>query len=243
VEGDDEHPKLTKIVETFPAAGGDDGLFVVPQPQVMREVQVRAINFGVVRAEAGCRLEHFIGVKLDDSEIEGARASIIGKSNCAIISGVAAQPGGIIVKLFVDHPKSCSENIVINVEAGDRNIELKGVVTVGRQSGQNITINAAAGSRGMAEIAFDIELWKSVRYRASLDPPLKEFSLTEGKGIVRGGAKILPFQVIYTPGRKAKTAETKLVLQLEDTGEIEWNVVGVCTPSAKLAHLSSFGGA
>jgi hypothetical protein len=209
----------------------------------MSEAAVRSINFGVVQAEAGCRLEHFVGIKLDESEIEDARAILQTKSKAVSVSGVAPQPGGIIVKIFVDSPRSLSENILIHVETGERCIQLRGIVSIGRQTGRTVTIYSQAGVRAKTEVPLDVELWKAVRYKAMLEPATKEFALSEGKGVVRGGAKVLPFDLLFTPARNTKTAhtaKTKLVLLLEDTGEMEWEVTGICRSAHELSHLASF---
>jgi hypothetical protein len=202
---------------------------------------VRSINFGVVTAHAGTRLEHYIGMKLEEAEKANARATLRTKSDVVKVSGVLPQEGGIVVKILVEGTRSSKENILVEVETCDRVIGLKGIVVVVPEVGQTVTIYSPTHGRVTALVPLEVELWKSVRYKAVLDPPMKEFSLTEGKGIVKGGAKVAPFDVIFMPGSRTKSIETKLTLRLEDTGEIEWTITGVCgagKPGHGATHVS-----
>ena len=83
-----------------------------------------------------------------------------------------------------------------------------------------IHVEAPVGERATVDIPAPQDFWAKAQYTARLDAKASEFWLSENKGVIEAGAKVLPFKVTFAPQNR-RPVEALIIVEI---GDIEYAV-------------------
>jgi hypothetical protein len=131
------------------------------------------------------------------------------------------------VILAIDSRKSLDLPFQLSVEGtGGYTTKGEGRLVVERPAAYVLGMQAVCGGQQSADCPIQEEFWQNKKYSAFFEPKLKEFWISQNKGVIEAGAKTFPFKVFFAP-RDPRPIETILVVDCGDV-EITVKVCGSC---------------
>jgi hypothetical protein len=119
------------------------------------------------------------------------------------------------VLVQIDARRSGQIPFQLTLEAGKLVVDGEGKAIIDRPTPYILGMQTICGGSTSSACPIKEELWETRRYHAFFEPKLKEFWLSQSKGIVNAGAKEFPFKVFFAP-KDPRPIETLLVVEMED---------------------------
>ena len=178
-------------------------------------------ELGEINAVAGEPFTHKVEIPITDGHDRAkAKARVeVGGDRVDILEQMVIG-AKINVSLRVLSPIHGEFPISIRVDVGARSMHANGVIKVDYPRPLPFGLSGIIGSQSSAQIPFSGQLWKAATYTATIQPPTKEFRLSQAKGEMAAGAKVFPFKVFFAP-RDPRPIEALLVV---DCGDVEITV-------------------
>jgi hypothetical protein len=217
------------LVDAVSAPGlpGDELGPVVPRPprgvsSVRAPRRTAALNnfdMGVIEMMAGESQEHRVAIPIGDEEdLEGAKVRATVEQGDGRVKILNQQVVGtdLVVTMGVLSPLHGDFAIKLRVDAGwGRTLRATAMLKVSHVPQPPLDISGPVGGQATTEVPLAEQQWKTVSFQAVIEPPVREFKLSQSSGEVEAGSKVFPFRLTFTP-REAKTVTALLVITFDE---------------------------
>jgi hypothetical protein len=128
------------------------------------------------------------------------------------VQNVRSAGNRVEVMVCVDARKSFTTPFHVRLEGGGKVVEGSGQVVIARADPVVFGLQTLCGGTTRGSPPVKAELPEDREFSAWFEPNVKEFSLSQSRGIIEAGARVLPFEVIYAPV-DAKPVDTVLIVE------------------------------
>jgi hypothetical protein len=170
---------------------------------------------------------------------QGVKASLEVDDHVAEISSVTGSGGNLIVALAVKKRTGKAHPFKIHVECQDgKTIDTVGQLEVERGNPEKVQIKTILGSERRVDVPYTGQLWKDANFTARLEPPGHGLKLSMNQGVMKAGAKVFPFRIIFAPQKPTPTiALLVVVFDGNDEYCVEiWGSVSGCESQSRGQH-------
>ena len=145
--------------------------------------------------------------------------------HCPDVTGVTAGEvravgDSVEVQFTIDSARHGESQFRLKLDGPGKSVELAGKVIIDLPTPVIIHVEAPVGQRATVDIPAPQDFWAKAQYTARLDAKASEFWLSENKGVMEAGAKVLPFTVTFAPQNR-RPVEALIIVEI---GDIEYAV-------------------
>ena len=103
------------------------------------------------------------------------------------------------VCLQIDSRRSLEAPFQVTLDGVGKTVQAEGRVIIARPAPYVLGMQTICGGQVSADCPIHADLWQKKEYNAFFDPKMKEFWISQHRGVIEAGAKVFPFKVFFAP--------------------------------------------
>jgi hypothetical protein len=173
------------------------------------------VELGVIRGVACEPSEAKVMIPFPIQERLGMTAMVSSESGCLSVQDVRGAGTYAEITLGIHAGHSLQEPFVLTLGGQNCKREGEGTVVVGRPAPYILGITTVCGGQNSEDVPVKGEINGRKKYRVLFEPKLKEFWVSQAKGVIDAGARKFPFKVFFAP-RDPRPISTLMIVDMGD---------------------------
>jgi hypothetical protein len=175
------------------------------------------VCLGIIRATAGEKKCEVVRVEFPLLRRPGIKVQGHDELSYMTVRGVYGNGRHAEVILEIDARRSGKDRfmVILTGKAGVPCVRGEGVLIISRPNPYAFRMQTVCGGSVSMKCPIRGDCAVDRKFKAFMEPEMKEFWLSQNKGVIRAGAKEFPFSIFFAP-RDVHSVETLLVVECED---------------------------
>jgi hypothetical protein len=215
-------PSLPSLPSAPPMRGGipvsascgiSPALFLQTRPLTMEK---EVVDLGIIRGKACEKSISVVSVAFPIEYRFGLTGQISDEYNCLSIDAIRGNGPRADVMVLMDSRRSGDKPFHMRLEGlRGRVVEGEGRMIIERPEPFILGMQTICGGSVSSACPILSEFPVAKRYVAFFEPKMKEYWLSQNKGVIEAGAKEFPFKVFFAP-KDPRPTHTLLVVEMDD---------------------------